>query len=155
MSSCPSLLPPGTRALGKVSFLGCELVWNVLNKHPRACVSLFLPLKLHLSPPESCAPGTPLPAEVPRRLHSQEGSFSWGPQPRGSGYSVTLPWSSWPDGRVTSLGCTGQTRRSGVRGSRCRAERRAVPTLRVQPWDSDLLWFQGSDSISSQGGWRE
>ena len=103
MSSCPSLLPPGTRALGKVSFLGCELVWNVLNKHPRACVSLFLPLKLHLSPPESCAPGTPLPAEVPRRLHSQEGSFSWGPQPRGSGHSVTLPWSSWPDGRVTVI----------------------------------------------------
>ena len=61
----------------------------------------FFPLKPHLSPPESCVPGTSLPAEVPRRLHSQEGSFSWGPQPHGSGYLVTLPWSSWPDSRVT------------------------------------------------------
>ena len=68
---------------------------------PKAlCLTTSSPRKLHLSPPESCVPETPLPVEVPRRLHSQEGSFSWGPQPRGSGYLVNWPWSSWPDGRV-------------------------------------------------------
>ena len=97
-------------------------MWNVPEPTPKGLSHYFFPLQLHLSPPESCVPGTPLPAEVPRRLHSQEGSFSWGPRPRGSGSLVTLPWSSWPDGRVTVIRVTGQARRSGVRGSQCRAE---------------------------------
>ena len=67
-------------------------------------------LYLTLSSPEasplpSCVPGTSLPAEVSRRLHSREGGFSWGPQPRGSGYLVTWPWSLRPDGRVTIRVC--------------------------------------------------
>ena len=35
--------------------------------------------KLYSSPPDSCPPGAPLPAEMPRRLHPQEGALSWGP----------------------------------------------------------------------------
>ena len=60
----------------------------------------FFLLKLHPSLPGSCLPGAPLSAEVPRRLHSQEGGFNWGPstrawilgdftlalKPRGSGH---------------------------------------------------------------------
>ena len=124
-------------------------MWNVLSKLPRACVSLFLPLKLHLSPPESCAPGTLLPAEVPRRLHSQEGSFSWGPQPRGSGYLVTLPWSSWPDGRVTVIRVHGANQK-------VRCERGLSPGQSVglcQHCESGLgTWiYSGSrDRIASQ-----
>ena len=130
-------------------------MWNVPEPTPKGLSHYFFPLQLHLSPPESCVPGTPLPAEVPRRLHSQEGSFSWGPRPRGSGSLVTLPWSSWPDGRVTVIRVHRASQK--VRCERVSVQGRvsAWPTLRVQPWDSDLLWFQGSESISSQGGWRE
>ena len=55
----------------------------------------FFSLKLHSSPPGSCLPWVPLPAEVPRRLHTQEGDFSWGPQHRTAGYLVTFPCILW------------------------------------------------------------
>ena len=123
----------------------------------------FLPLKLYPSPPDSCPPGAPLPAEVPRRLHSQEGGFHWGPQHQGPGYLVTLPWSSRPRVRPPSLGCTrdsGPSQRkpnsTGLRGVSMQGTLPGCigPTL-VQLWDSSLFRFQGSDSIPSQGGWRE
>ena len=40
----------------------------------------FFPLKLHSSHLNSSLPCPQNPAEVPRRLHSQERGFSWGPQ---------------------------------------------------------------------------
>ena len=66
----------------------------------------FFPLRLHLSLSDSSYSGPPLPAEVPRRLHSQEGGFSWGPQHQRTWRKVTFPRSSWPEGQSTILGCT-------------------------------------------------
>ena len=77
-SSCPSLLPPGTRAIGKVSFLGCELVWNVLSKLPRPCVSLLLP-----------SAASPLPSRIMR---------TWDTPPYWGAYEAA------PSGRKLQLG---------------------------------------------------
>jgi len=118
----------------------------------------YSPLKLYFSPPDSCLPGAPLPAEVPRRPHSQEGGFSWTP----STWALDTWWlylGPWGQRiRPPSLGCT---RDSGPRqrGLREVSMQSALPdcvsrTL-VQLWDSSLLRFQGSDSIPSQGVWRE
>ena len=105
-SSCPALVPPASRASGKAEYLGCDLEWNVLSKHPRPYVSLHLPPDTSSFPYWLILPAPPLPAEVPRRLHSQEGGFSWGPQPHGSGYLVTLPWSMRPEHRAIVVGAT-------------------------------------------------
>ena len=63
--------------------------------------SHFFPLRLHPSPPDSSHSGALLPAEVPRRLHSQEGGFSWGPQHQETWRKVTFPRSLWPEGQAT------------------------------------------------------
>ena len=41
-------------------------------------------LTLHSSPSESSLPRPQNPAEVPRRLHSQDRGLSWGPQPQST-----------------------------------------------------------------------
>ena len=76
ISSCPTLIPPATWALGKVGLLGCELGWNGYTQG-------LLPLDSfphETSPLPPLQPGALLSDEVPRRLHSQEGVLSWGPQ---------------------------------------------------------------------------
>ena len=94
-SSCPTLVPPATRALGKVSFLGWELrvkcawanTWGLESHY-------FSPLKLHHSMLDYSAPETALLAVVPSKLHSQEGGCNWVSQR----LVVPLPWSSRPEG---------------------------------------------------------
>ena len=54
----------------------------------QAILSHFFHLKLHPSPLASCLPGAPRSAEVPRRLHSQEGVLSWGPKHQETGVWV-------------------------------------------------------------------
>ena len=118
----------------------------------------FFPLKLCPSPPDSCLPGAPLPAEVPRRLHPQEGGFSWEPQWQGPGHLVTLPWPSRPEGQPPSLGCTRESvpsqRKPDSTGLRRVSMKGTVlgcldPTP-VQSWNSSLLRVQGWDSSASQ-----
>ena len=98
-SSCPAPVL-ASRALSKVEYLGCDLDWNVLGKHRRPCISLHLPRDASSFPYWLILPAPPLPAELPRRLHSQEEGFSWGPQHQGSGSLVILPWSTRPERRA-------------------------------------------------------
>ena len=54
-SSCSALVPLATRALRKVSFLGCELEWNVPEQAPKPFyLTTSSPLKLRPSPLASC-----------------------------------------------------------------------------------------------------
>ena len=146
-SSCPTLVPPATRALGKVGFLGCELEWNVLEQTPKGlCLTASSP-SIFTHPPAWCPPGAPLPLEVPRRQHSQEGGFSWGPQchipwvlgefilaleARGSGHhrwgalGILVPAR---ENQSTSL--SGVSMKHTLPGC-------LRPTA-VQPWDASLL----------------
>ena len=123
----------------------------------------FFPLKLYFSPPDSCLPGAPLPAEVPRRLHSQEGALSWGPSARALDTSWLYPGPRGQRVRPPSLGCTRDSgpsqRKLNSTGLREVSMKGILPgcvspTL-VQLWDSSLLRFHRSDSIPSQGGWRK
>ena len=95
-SGLPLPSPQANWAFGKVGFQGCELERNVPG-------SPFFPLRLHPSPGDSSHSGALLPAEVPRRLHSQEGGFSWGPQHQETWRKVTFPRSLWPEGQATIL----------------------------------------------------
>ena len=47
MSLCPTLVPAGTRALGKVLFLDCQLERNVPEETPKACIPSLLPSLPH------------------------------------------------------------------------------------------------------------
>ena len=60
------------------------------------------PVRLHPSPRASGLPEAPLPAEVPRSLHSQEGVLNWGPQHHGAG--VWVIFCVPPSQRVRPLG---------------------------------------------------
>ena len=53
------LLTGGTRALGKVLFLDCQLGWKVPKETPKACVPFLLP-SLPLSPGHIPVAATPL-----------------------------------------------------------------------------------------------
>ena len=123
----------------------------------------FFPLKLYPSFPDSWLPGALLPAKVPRRLHTQEGALSWGPSARALDTWRLYPGPQGQRVRPPSLGCTrdsGPTQRkpdsTGLRGVSMQGTLPGCtgPT-QVQLWDSSLLRFQGSDSIPSQGGWRD
>ena len=130
----------------------------------------FFSLKLHSSPPDSCLPWVPLPAEVPRRLHTQEGGFSWGPQHQRAGYLVPFPCILWiqdilyPESvsrvRPPLLGFareSGSSQRkpdsTGWRGASVQgAPHGCVGPTPVQPWD----WvYSGSrEGIASHRGRR-
>ena len=116
-------------------------------RDPRACVSLLLPPQSSPTPPAWCPPGALLPVEMPRRQHSQEGGFSWGPQchiawvlgefilaleARGSGHhrwgalGILVPAR---ENQTTSL--SGVSMKHTLPGC-------LRPTT-VQPWDASLL----------------
>ena len=77
-----------------------------MRKHPRAVSHYFFPAEA--SPPPSplvsCLPGALLPDEVPRRLHSQEEGFSWGPQHQETWGLGDFPCSSKSEGQAIKIG---------------------------------------------------
>ena len=101
--SCPTLVPPATRALGKVGFLGCELEWNVLETQERVS-HCFFPLNLHPPPqPDAhlglcsllrCLGGSTL------RKEASAGD----PSATHPGYLVNLSWPSRLEGWATTVG---------------------------------------------------
>ena len=101
-------------------------------------------------------PAPPLPAEGPRRLHSQEGGFSWGPQPHGSGYLVTLPWSTRPEHRAIVVGATsdsgpsqGKPDSRGLRGGLMKGT--LLGCVNCVPTQPKTQAYSGSsDGIASQ-----
>ena len=96
----------------------------------------FFCLKLYPSFPDSCLPGAPIPAEVPRRLHSQEGALSWGPSARALDTSWLYPGPRGQRFRPLSLECTWD---SGLKQKKqCRFKRNLnaghpVPLCRPHP----------------------
>ena len=74
MSLCPTLVPTGTRALGKVLFLDCQLERNVPEETPKACIPSLLPSLPH-----------PLDTSQFLHYHSGEGAFlhRWGDPKEG------------------------------------------------------------------------
>jgi len=93
---------------------------------------------------------------VPRRLHSQEGGFSWHPQHQDPGHLVTLLCILEARGsghhRRGALGILVSARKkhsTGLRGVSMKGTLLGHfdPTT-GQPWDSSFLWF--SDGIRAQ-----
>ena len=94
-----------------------------------------------------------LPGRSPQLGPSTRSLDTWwlypGPRGQGSGHhswgtlGILAPARENPD----STGLRGVSMQGTLRGC-------VGPTL-VQPWDSSLFRFQRSESISSQGGWRE
>ena len=124
-------------------------------KHPKPCVSLLLPLNASPSVSDSSQPGAPLPAEVPRRLHSQKRGFSWGPQHQRTWRRVTFPGSSRPEVQAT-IACTrlygsshGKADSTGLRGAPFRAPAR-LPTP-LQPSHVTEAWSGSREWKAAQG----
>ena len=126
----------------------------------------FFPVKFYPSPQDSCLPGAPLPAEVPRRLHSQEGGFSWGPQhqgtwilgdftlvlkARGSGHHPLGALGSMVPAKAKLVTKTCSCRCSYLRaGSVKGTQSDCLNPSPAQSWDSSLVRFQGLESSLSQ-----
>ena len=114
-------------------------------------MSHFFPVKLHLSPPDSFQPGPQHPAEGPRRLHSQEGSLSWGPQRQrswglGNISKILENRGSGPHplGALRLWSKSGKPERRGLRGiSIKRSLLGCLDTTPSQQWDPSLLRLQG------------
>ena len=94
MSHAPTLVTGGTRALGKVLFLDCQLKWNVPEEIPKACVPFLLP-SLPLSPGHIPIPATPL----------CEGCFNhrWGDPEEGSWRWELHHLETWSPGGFSKL----------------------------------------------------
>ena len=155
MSLCPTLVPAGTRALGKVLFLDCQLERNVPEETPKACIPSLLP-------------SLPHPLDTSQFLHhpSGEGAFlhRWG-DPKEGGWrwephhqetwsprafqSSSSPEAPHPLGAVGvvslqedppgSGGCGLMQRGAGMPGPRGRAHWLAYPPRLCQPHDSPSL----------------
>ena len=154
-SSCWSLVPPVTRALGKVSFLRCKLEWNVPERTPKGlCLTTSSPWSftsvLHTHPYQghhSCWSayeaarsgrklwsGTPVPADLD----------SWWlyPGPRGQRLGSQLL------GCIRDSGPSQEPDSTSLRGvSMWGTLLGCVHPTPVQPWGSSLFRFQVSDSI--------
>ena len=70
--SCPTLVPPVTRALGKVNLLGYKFEWNVTERTPKA-MSLTASAKSLQSCPTLCNPidGSPPGSPIPGILQAR------------------------------------------------------------------------------------
>ena len=106
MSLCPSLVTGGTRALGKVLFLDCQLEWNVLEETPQACVPLLLP-SFPLCPGHIPAPAAPLCGGaftiggVTLRKEAEGGNpITWRHAAQGAFHSSSSPEAPRPLGAV-------------------------------------------------------
>ena len=102
----PTLVTGGSRALGKVLFLDCQLEWNVPEEAPKTCLPLLLP----------SLPYT-LDASQFLQHHSVEGAFiiggvtlrreagggnpiTWKPGTQGAFQSSSSPEAPYPLGAV-------------------------------------------------------
>ena len=139
-----------TEPLGKVASWAENQSGTRLSKPSMPVSHYFFPLRLHPSLSDSSQPGALLPAETPRRLHSQKRGFSQRPQHqgtwrpgdfskvlvvRGSGYHfrctrVYSPSQDKPDS-------TGLRRGSIKNTWPC-----CVSPSPIQSWDPSLLRFQ-------------
>ena len=111
----------------------------------------FFPLKLHPSPSDSCLPWAPLPAEVPRTLHSQEGQGTPALETSILGDFTLYPESghhSW--GSLGSLAPARETRQYRLKRSLSAGHPARLCGPHPQPWD----WvYSGSrEGIASHRG---
>ena len=141
--SCSAVIPHATRALGKVVSWAPNCAWANSQGFRFHC---FFPQSSTLHP-DSSHPGALLPAEGPKRLHSQEGGFSWGCQHQGTWILGDFTWSSRPEGQATIFWVhsgfwsqPGKTRQN--RFKRCLMKGTLLAP--IQPWDSTPPRFQGS-----------
>ena len=157
-----TLVSRATRALGNVCFLGCELedcAW--VNTQGLVSPCLF-PLTLHSSPSESSLHHPQNPAEVPRRLHSQDRGLSWGPQPQSTcslGYLSKFKARGSGDHplvkRRTLVAARASLTVQVQEGAQLRAPCRAVQPYSWPVMDPRLFRLQGWDSSPGPGGgWK-
>ena len=121
---------------------------------PKNLSHYFFPLRLHPSLSDSSQPGALLPAEVPRRLHSQEGGYSWGPQHQGTlgDFTKVLVARGSSHHPLGALGSMVPARAKPVTTT-CRCSYLRAGSIKgtqsdclnpspAQSWDSSLVRFQ-------------
>ena len=101
-----ALVMGGTRTLGKVLFLDCQLEWNVLEETPEACIPFLLPSS-SLCPGHIPIRATPLCGGCfhHRWADPKEGSWRWEPYHPETRSPGDFPKLFQPRGS-TSFGCS-------------------------------------------------
>ena len=164
----PAPVTGGTRALGKVVSLDCQLEWNVPEETPKACLPFLLP-SFPLSPGHIPIPATPLCGGCfhHRWGDPKEGSWRWEPVTWRHGAQGAFQSSSSPEAPyplsavgVVSLqaelpgsgGCGLVQRGTGTPGPLGRAHWLAPPSHLPQSQDSPS---KGPKPDQASGMWPQ